>query len=132
MKKVKGTNNDVLGFKFYLIQQYFYKLILLYFYMRRSKGPRRKTRKKLCKRIRERGKIYVTRALQEFNIGDYVAIKIDPSVHKGMPHPRFHGRTGKVIERRGRAYIVEVRDGGIIKKVIALPEHLKPVEVNVK
>ncbi len=97
--------------------------------MRRSKGFRRKTRKKLRKGVREKGKIYVTKALQEFNVGDYVAIKIDPSIHKGMPHPRFYGRTGKVVEKRGRAYVIEVKDGNTIKKIIALPEHLKLVKV---
>ncbi|MBU4490902.1 MAG: 50S ribosomal protein L21e, partial [Euryarchaeota archaeon] len=40
--------------------------------------------------------------------------------------PKFQGRTGKVKGQRGRAYIVEVRDGGLMKEVIALPEHLTP------
>lgn len=54
-----------------------------------------------------------------------VHIVIDPSIHKGMPHPKFHGKTGAVIDKRGRAFIIEVKDGNAIKTVIALPEHLK-------
>jgi large subunit ribosomal protein L21e len=56
---------------------------------------------------------------------------IDPSAQKGMPHRRFYGKTGVVIERRGRAYCIAVEAGGKTKKVIARPEHIreyKPVE----
>ncbi len=42
-----------------------------------------------------------------------------------MPHPRYHGRIGIVTERRGRAYVVDVQDGGSIKKVISRPDHLR-------
>ena len=43
-----------------------------------------------------------------------------------MPHPRFQGRTGVVVGQRGRAYIVQIRDGGKIKTLFVRPEHLKP------
>jgi large subunit ribosomal protein L21e len=51
-------------------------------------------------------------------------VLIDPSRHKGMPHPRFHGRTGEVVGKRGRAFVLKVTDGDAKKTVIALPEHL--------
>jgi large subunit ribosomal protein L21e len=92
--------------------------------MAKTHGTRRKSRYKLKKTVREKGLSPITRALQEFVAGDMVNIDLDPSIQNGMPHPKFHGRTGKVIEQRGRAYIVEVRDGGLMKEVIALPEHL--------
>ncbi len=95
--------------------------------VRKSHGPRARTRKKLSKGYRE--KFTVTKYLKEFEIGSYVAIVIDPSSHKGRPFHRFHGKTGKIVGKRGRAYIVEVRDGGKIKKVFATPEHLKEVKV---
>jgi large subunit ribosomal protein L21e len=44
-----------------------------------------------------------------------------------MPFRRFHGLTGKVVGIRGRAYIVEIFDGGKLKKVIAKAEHLKSI-----
>jgi len=59
-------------------------------------------------------------------VGEYVVIKIDPSVHKGQPHRRFHGKVGVVIGKRGRAYIIRVRDGDTHKTVFARPEHLMP------
>jgi len=91
----------------------------------KSHGFRFKTRKKLRKKIREKG-IKISRALQTFEVGDRVHIDIDPAVHKGMPHPRFQGRTGVVIGQRGRAYLVRVRDGDSYKTLIVRPEHLKP------
>ncbi|RZN71177.1 MAG: 50S ribosomal protein L21e [Candidatus Methanolliviera hydrocarbonicum] len=93
--------------------------------MAKSHGFKRKTRKKLRKSVREKGLSPITRAIQEFDEGDRVYIKIDPSVHKGMPHPRFHGMNGKIIERRGRAYLLEVKDGNKKKTLIARPQHLK-------
>jgi large subunit ribosomal protein L21e len=95
----------------------------------KSHGFRCGTRSKLRKSPRER-KLTVTKYLQQFKIGDYVAIVIEPSSHKGMPHPRFHGLTGRVVGKRGRAYIVQVREGSKIKTVFAYPEHLKAVKVS--
>ena len=60
-------------------------------------GMRKKTRDKLSKTVRTRGMSPVVRAIQDFNIGDKVHVIIDPSKHKGMPHPKFHGRTGEVV-----------------------------------
>lgn len=93
--------------------------------MPKSSGTRRKSRYKLKKSIRERGISPPSRAIQEFKAGQRVHIDIDPGVHKGMPHPKFQGRTAKVLGQRGRAYILEVRDGNMMKKIIARPQHLK-------
>lgn len=96
---------------------------------RRSKGLRSKSRGKLTKHVRERGLSPVSRVIQEFQPGAKVTIILDPSVVKGQPHPRYHGRIGVVQECRGRAYVVEIKDGGSIKKVISRPEHLRAVGV---
>ena len=93
--------------------------------VRRPRGLRSKTRKKLRKA--RRGGVTITQMLKEFEIGDKVTIVIEPSVHKGMPHPRFHGRVGEVVGKRGRAYLVRIKDGGKQKLLIALPVHLKKV-----
>ena len=94
--------------------------------MAKTHGTRRKSRYKLKKTVREKGLSPISRAIQEFQEGDIVNIDLDPSIQNGMPHPKFQGRTGKVMTQRGRAYIVEVRDGGLMKEVIILPEHLTP------
>jgi len=85
---------------------------------------RKKTRDKLSKTVRTRGISPVVRAIQEFKDGDKVHVLIDPSKHKGMPHPKFHGRTGEIIGKRGRAFILKVTDGKSSKTVISNPEHL--------
>jgi large subunit ribosomal protein L21e len=94
--------------------------------MAKTHGTRRKSRYKLKKTVREKGLSPISRAIQEFAQGDLVNIDLDPGIQNGMPHPKFHGRTGRVMGQRGRAYIVEVRDGGLMKEVIILPEHLTP------
>ncbi len=93
--------------------------------MKASKGPQRRTRSKLRKSVREKGKIRITNHLQQFEVGEKVLIKVDPSVQKGRPYKRFFGKIGKVVGRRGNAYEVEVKDIKKLKTIIALPVHLK-------
>jgi len=90
-----------------------------------SKGIMEKTRQKFRRSPRQRGLSPITRALRTFEVGDKATIIIDSSVQHGWPHHRFHGLTGTVVERRGRAYVIDVRFGGKIKQAIVLPEHLK-------
>ena len=85
---------------------------------------RKKSRDKLSRTVRARGKSSVVRAIQEFETGAMVHVIIDPSIHKGMPHPRFHGKTGEVVGKRGRAFVLKVTDGNATKTLITLPEHL--------
>jgi large subunit ribosomal protein L21e len=54
-------------------------------------------------------------------------IDINSSSQKGMPFRRFQGKSGRIVERRGMAYIVEIKDGNKTKKIIARPEHLKVI-----
>jgi len=91
----------------------------------KSKGFRRSTRNKLSKKSRKKGMFPITRSLATFELGQKVHIAIEPSVHKGMPHPRFQGKTGTVLERRGRSYLLEIREGDAKKVIISRPEHLK-------
>jgi large subunit ribosomal protein L21e len=92
--------------------------------MRRSKGYRSKTRSLLRKKPRERGKIGLSRILRAYRPGDKVTIIIEPSVHRGMPHRRYHGRVAVVRERRGRGYVVELRLGREMRYLTVRPEHL--------
>jgi|SRR3990172_5053418 len=90
-----------------------------------SKGIMEGSRQKLRRRVRERGLSPITRSLQSFEVGDKATIVIDGSRQKGWPHHRFHGLTGTVVERRGRAYVLDVRFGGKVKQAIVSPEHLR-------
>lgn len=93
--------------------------------MAHHNGPRKKTRYKFKKNLRQRGLPPVTSLIQEFETGQKVHVVCESSIQKGMPHRRFHGKTGTVIGRRGRAWVLAVRDGGTQKVVIARPQHLK-------
>lgn len=91
----------------------------------RSKGFRSKTRHKLSKHPRTRGNPPPSHALRDFPPGTKVAITLNASVQRGMPHPRFQGLTGNVIERRGDAFVIELLQKNKLKTVIARPEHLR-------
>ncbi|MBN2250941.1 MAG: 50S ribosomal protein L21e [Candidatus Altiarchaeota archaeon] len=90
--------------------------------MKGSKGYRRRTRGFKVK-ARERGKIHIKKYMKEFNETDRVSIAIDPSF-QNIPHPRFQGRSGRVVGKQGRSYFVGIRDGRKEKKILVNPEHL--------
>ncbi len=90
-----------------------------------SKGPRAGTRHKLQRKPRDRGLTKITLSLQTFEEGERAVVKIDPSVHKGMPHKRFQGKVGTVVEKRGKAYVLDLPQRKTSKYVIAGPEHIK-------
>jgi len=76
-------------------------------WMKRSKGIRNRTRTLLRRNPRDRGK--------------------NPSIQKGMPHRRYHGRVGMISEKRGRAYVIQVTAGKVPRLIIARPEHIQPM-----
>ena len=90
-----------------------------------------KTRALLKRNSRERGKTTLTKILTNYNEGDKVVVKIDSSVHKGMPHRRYHGKVGVVSAKRGRSYVVHVTQGDAAKEIIVRPEHLTPFSSSV-
>jgi len=93
---------------------------------RKTKGYRRKTRSILRRKPREKGKTGLSKILYEYKPGEKVVVKIDPSVHKGMPHRRYHGKIGVIVNKRGRSYIVNVTQEKAIKEIIVRPEHIVP------
>jgi large subunit ribosomal protein L21e len=92
-----------------------------------SKGINKRTRGILRRKPRERGLSPITRAFQTYEVGEQASIISDPSMRKGRPHSAFHGKTGTVVGNQGRAYMMDVRIGNKVKKVIVLPEHMRKV-----
>lgn len=90
-----------------------------------SNGPLKGTRGKLSNSARERGTSPPQRAIQEYEAGEKVHLHIDPSVRGGRFHPRFNGHTGEVIGKQGRAFKVQINDGGKEKVIIAKAAHLR-------
>ncbi len=95
---------------------------------KRIGGSRRKSRSKMTKKVSEKGKISISRYFQEFKKGDKVTIKIEPSVHKGLPDAVFQGRVGEILSKRGECYILKVVDGSVEKKLMVHPIHLVPAK----
>jgi large subunit ribosomal protein L21e len=79
------------------------------------------------KQIKTRGKISLSNYFQNFKEGDSVAVIKEPSISSNFPK-RLQGRTGKVIEKRGRAYIVKIMEYTKEKKFIIEPVHLKKIK----
>jgi large subunit ribosomal protein L21e len=94
--------------------------------MRGSKGYYTGTRSLLRKPTREKGKPHISKLLQEYELGSEVIIKMDSSVQKSMPHKRFHGKIGKIKEKRGRGYVISVPQGNSIKDIIVRAQHIEP------
>ncbi|BCU67261.1 50S ribosomal protein L21e [Sulfolobales archaeon HS-7] len=93
-----------------------------------SKGNRQKSRNVFKKSVREKGGVpSLSRLMYEYKEGERVAIDINSAIHKGMPHRRFQGRTGEIVGRRGRCYIIRVSDGNSFRTLFTRPEHLKPL-----
>ena len=91
----------------------------------KSHGKMRRTREK----FRKLKRVPVNRFIGQFNKGDKVVIDIESSSTKGMPFSRFQGLSGNIIGKRGRSYLVEIKDGNKSKTIIANPEHLKSSQV---
>jgi len=94
--------------------------------VKKSHGYRARTRALMSKDIRARGLGSTSRVLINYEVGQRVDVVINPGFHKGMPHRRYHGRTGIVKGLRGRAVVVDVGLGEATKTLIIRREHLQP------
>lgn len=93
--------------------------------VQRTGSFRRKTRSKLKKNIRKKGKISISKYFQKFQEKDKVRLNAEPAIQKGMYFPRFHNKTGVIKGKKGRCYEVQIKDGKKPKTLIIHPVHLK-------
>ncbi|MBW2967003.1 50S ribosomal protein L21e [Candidatus Woesearchaeota archaeon] len=93
--------------------------------VQRKGGFRKRTRYKMKKPLRQKGKISLRRYFQKLEVGDKVQLLAEPAYHKGMYFPRFHGSVGTVKGSQGVCYNVEIRDNKKKKELIVHPVHLK-------
>lgn len=91
----------------------------------RKGGPRNGTRKMFRKKPRNKGKISLTKFFTPYSVGDRAALSAEPAVQKNLYHRRFHGKSGKVVGKRGDCYEIEIPDGKLKKMLIVHPIHLK-------
>jgi large subunit ribosomal protein L21e len=81
------------------------------------------------KPVRTRGKLQLSRYFQELNKGDFVAISREKSVQSSFPE-RLQGITGVIEERKGKVYMVKIKDGNKDKGILIEPIHLKKIKQN--
>ena len=95
-----------------------------------GQGLRAKTRDLFSRGFRQRGVIPPSIYLRTLKIGDYVDIKVNSSIHKGMPHKYYQGKTGVVWNVTKRAVGVEVnkivRGIQLKKRFHVRIEHIQP------
>ena len=79
------------------------------------------------KPIRTKGKIPLSKYFQEFKQGDSVAVVREQSLTSNFPE-RLQGRTGVVDSKRGKAYMVKIKDQNKKKEYLIEPVHLKKLK----
>jgi len=75
-------------------------------------------------RHRKPSKLRVRDLVKSFNIGDSVVV-LQSGNMSNAPHMRYRGRTGKVLEKRGSAYVIELRMFDSWKKLVVPAVHLQ-------
>lgn len=102
--------------------------------MPHSFGYRARTRHLFARDFRKHGPIGLKTYLHVYKIGDYVDIKGNGSIHKGMPHKFYHGKTGRVWNVTAHAVGVEVKKQVgpryMRKRIHVRIEHVKPSRCN--
>lgn len=76
------------------------------------------------KKVRERGKIKFSEYLKQLKQGDRISVKRELAVRSSFPK-RLQGKSGIVEEKRGRAYVVKIKDLNKEKRFIIQTVHLK-------
>jgi len=93
--------------------------------MPHSNGPLSNTKDKLKNDPRDSGTSPPQRAVETYEQGESVHLKIDPSIQEGRFHPRFDGQTGEIVGEQGTAYKVAITDGSTEKTLLVKPAHLR-------
>jgi large subunit ribosomal protein L21e len=95
-------------------------------------GYRARTRHLFSKGFRNHGPVHLSKIMQTYRKGDFVDVIADGSIHKGMPHKFYHGKTGRVFDVTQHAVGVVINKqhrGRIIPKRIHVRiEHVRRSE----
>ncbi|AOA61193.1 60S ribosomal protein L21-B [Komagataella phaffii CBS 7435] len=95
-----------------------------------SRGYRSGTRYAFSRDFKKHGAVPMSTYLRLYKIGDYVDIKANGAIQKGMPHKFYHGKTGVVfnVTKTSVSVLINKVVGNryIEKKVNLRVEHVKP------
>ena len=92
--------------------------------MAHTTGFRRKTRQLFTRCKNEKTKL--NELLKQYEIGKSIVVKINSSFHKGMPHYRFQGRVGKIVNKIGFVYYIDFPS--LNKKLITNTAHIHELQ----
>ncbi|XP_065838480.1 large ribosomal subunit protein eL21-like [Oscarella lobularis] len=97
--------------------------------MPNTKGVRRGTRYMFSRAFRKKGPLSTSIYLKVYKVGDFVDVKADGAIQRGMPHKFYHGRTGRVfnVTKRAVGVIVSkpIRQRIINKRINVRVEHVR-------
>ncbi|KAK8803471.1 hypothetical protein WA158_001165 [Blastocystis sp. Blastoise] len=93
--------------------------------MPHSFGYRARTRSMFKRDFRDHGVIPLSTYMRNYKVGDYVDIKANGSIHKGMPQKGYHGRTGIVFD------VTKTSVGVIVNKIVRNRQLKKRIHVRV-
>ena len=79
------------------------------------------------KPVRTRGKLQLSKYFQELKDGDSVAVVREPAVQSSFPKT-LQGRTGVIESKRGKSYVVKIKDLNKEKKFLIEAIHLKKIK----
>ena len=92
-------------------------------------GYRGKTRHLFKRPFRCNGPEHLSTYMQQYKKGMFVDIVANGSIHKGMPHKFYHGRTGRVFDISPNSIGVivnkQVRNRIVEKRIHVRVEHLR-------
>lgn len=92
--------------------------------VRRLDGARKKSRQKMTKSQKTKGKISISNFFREFKEGEKAVLKAEPAYQKGIYPLKFHGKIGIIKNKKGNCYEVSVKDGKE-KILVVHPVHLR-------
>jgi len=95
--------------------------------MRRSKGRVSKKTRIMGRKVR-RHTVTPAEIVKTFEVGANVQL-VPRGNFEDYPHTRYAGRVGKIVDKRGNSYVVELKDGSVVKKFIASPVHLRLIKL---
>ncbi len=81
------------------------------------------------KHVSQRGRLSLQRYFQRFKEGEKVAVARELALQPRFPM-RIQGKTGEIVGKRGKTYIVTLKDNNKRKKYLIDPIHLKRIKNN--
>ena len=92
-------------------------------------GYRARTRHMFSQGYRKHGAVPLSKIMTIYKVGDIVDIIANASIHKGMPHKYYHGKTGRVFNVTQHSVGItvnkQVREKIIPKRIHLRIEHVR-------